>query len=217
MHVFLENFQSITWQMVVMWAIGALLIYLAIKKDMEPTLLLPMGFGAILINLPLPSVAEAAEITGVAAVLETLYNAGIRNELFPLLLVHRHWRDDRLRAAAFQPEDAACSARRRSLAFSSRFRHGVGCWALTLRDAASIAHHRRGGRPHVDRGCRTILGTKYLGAIVVAAYSYMALVPIVQPPCIPPDHHQSRTPHPHEVQSQVQYQQDHAHPVPDTW
>ena len=53
MHVFLENFQSITWQMVVMWAIGALLIYLAIKKDMEPTLLLPMGFGAILINLPL--------------------------------------------------------------------------------------------------------------------------------------------------------------------
>ena len=86
MHVFLENFQSITWQMVVMWAIGALLIYLAIKKDMEPTLLLPMGFGAILINLPLPSVAEAAETTGVAAVLETLYNAGIRNELFPLLL-----------------------------------------------------------------------------------------------------------------------------------
>ena len=46
-------FTSITWQMAVMWAIGGTLIYLAIKKEMEPTLLLPMGFGAILVNLPL--------------------------------------------------------------------------------------------------------------------------------------------------------------------
>lgn len=47
-----ENLLAVTWQQVVMWLIGALLIYLAIKKDMEPTLLLPMGFGAILVNLP---------------------------------------------------------------------------------------------------------------------------------------------------------------------
>ena len=52
MQVLLENFQYITWQMVVMWAIGGTLIYLAIAKQMEPTLLLPMGFGAILVNLP---------------------------------------------------------------------------------------------------------------------------------------------------------------------
>ena len=77
MDSFLTNLQAITWQMPVMWVIGGILIYLAIKKDMEPTLLLPMGFGAILVNLP---------FSGANAVLETLYNAGIANELFPLLL-----------------------------------------------------------------------------------------------------------------------------------
>ena len=55
MQVFLDNFTAITWQMVVMWVIGGALIYLAIKKDMEPTLLLPMGFGAILITCPSPA------------------------------------------------------------------------------------------------------------------------------------------------------------------
>ena len=73
----LAGIQAITWQMPVMWVIGGILIYLAIKKDMEPTLLLPMGFGAILVNLPLSSATE---------VLETLFSAGIANELFPLLL-----------------------------------------------------------------------------------------------------------------------------------
>ena len=68
-----SNFGNITWQMVVMWLIGALLIYLAIKKDMEPALLLPMGFGAILVNIP---------VSGAVETLETLYNAGIANELF---------------------------------------------------------------------------------------------------------------------------------------
>ena len=72
-----ENLLSITWQQLVMWAIGGILIYLAIKKDMEPTLLLPMGFGAILVNLP---------FSGAIEVVETLFNAGISNELFPLLL-----------------------------------------------------------------------------------------------------------------------------------
>ena len=63
-----------------MWVIGGILIYLAIKKGMEPTLLLPMGFGAILVNIPLAdAVLEHGPIT-------TLYNAGIGNELFPLLL-----------------------------------------------------------------------------------------------------------------------------------
>lgn len=77
MLTFLENFSALTWQMVVMWIVGATLIYLAIKKEMEPALLLPMGFGAILVNLP---------FSGATEVLETLYNAGIGNELFPLLL-----------------------------------------------------------------------------------------------------------------------------------
>ena len=63
----------------VMWVIGGVLIYLAIKKDMEPTLLLPMGFGAILVNLP------NSGAVGAEGPLTVLFNAGIANELFPLL------------------------------------------------------------------------------------------------------------------------------------
>ena len=76
----IENLSAISWQMIVMWIIGGILIYLAIKKDMEPTLLLPMGFGAILVNLPFSSVIAEE------GVLTTLFNAGIANELFPLIL-----------------------------------------------------------------------------------------------------------------------------------
>ena len=57
----LQGFQNLTWQQVAMWAIGGILIYLAIKKDMEPALLLPMGFGAILVNLPLSPVIGSGE------------------------------------------------------------------------------------------------------------------------------------------------------------
>ena len=63
------NLFNLEWQQVVMWAIGALLIFLAIKKEMEPTLLLPMGFGAILVNLPIPDPAVTGEVSGVRAVL----------------------------------------------------------------------------------------------------------------------------------------------------
>ena len=65
MLTFVENFAALTWQMVVMWLIGGALIFLAIKKEMEPALLLPMGFGAILVNLP---------FSGATEVLDTLYN-----------------------------------------------------------------------------------------------------------------------------------------------
>lgn len=76
MEFLLEGLLGITWKTVVMWALGALLIYLAIRKEMEPTLLLPIGFGAILVNIP-----------GVNfGALQALYDAGIANELFPLLL-----------------------------------------------------------------------------------------------------------------------------------
>ena len=79
------NFQYLTWQMPVMWLVGGLLIYLAIKKDMEPSLLLPMGFGAILVNLPVAPDAPAG-MAGAIETLEVLFNAGIETELFPLLL-----------------------------------------------------------------------------------------------------------------------------------
>jgi len=87
-----ENLLNITWQQLIMWLIGGILIYLAIKKDMEPTLLLPMGFGAILVNIPGSTAAAEAvhnalgEVISEAGPLRTLYEAGIANELFPLIL-----------------------------------------------------------------------------------------------------------------------------------
>ena len=75
--------QNFDWRYIIMWAIGALLIFLAIKKDMEPTLLLPMGFGIILVNLPLSGAITQGLEEGPLSV---LYNAGIANELFPLIL-----------------------------------------------------------------------------------------------------------------------------------
>ena len=77
MEILYENLLNLEWQQLVMWIIGAVLIYLAIVKEMEPTLLLPMGFGAILVNLP---------FSGAVETLEVLFNAGIANELFPLIL-----------------------------------------------------------------------------------------------------------------------------------
>ncbi|MBP3941095.1 MAG: sodium ion-translocating decarboxylase subunit beta, partial [Christensenellaceae bacterium] len=77
METIFSNFAAFTWQQAVMILVGAVLMYLAIKKEMEPSLLLPMGFGVVLVNLP---------NSGAIETIETLYNAGIANELFPLIL-----------------------------------------------------------------------------------------------------------------------------------
>ena len=79
-----SNFGNIDPRMIVMWVVGGVLVYLAIKKEMEPTLLLPMGFGTILVNLPLSgAITQAGAEEGPISV---LFDAGIANELFPLLL-----------------------------------------------------------------------------------------------------------------------------------
>ena len=84
-----EGLLSITWQQVVMYGVGAVLIWLAIKKDYEPALLLPMGFGAILVNLPL-SGALNQTMQGVGetqGIIQWLFETGIEaSEAFPLLL-----------------------------------------------------------------------------------------------------------------------------------
>lgn len=87
MEALFGNVLNLQWQQVVMWIIGALLIWLAIKKQMEPSLLLPMGFGAILVNLP-QSGAVTQIIDGVTELgpIDVLFDSGIANELFPLLL-----------------------------------------------------------------------------------------------------------------------------------
>ncbi len=172
MQVFLDNFTAITWQMVVMWVIGGALIYLAIKKDMEPTLLLPMGFGAILINLP---------FSGATEVIETLYNAGIANELFPLLLFI---------GIGAMMDFGPLLSNPRMLLFGAAAQFGIfftlsvaSLLGFDLKDAASIAIIGAADGP-TSIVVASFFKTKYVGAIVVAAYSYMALVPIVQPFCI---------------------------------
>ena len=172
MEVFLKNFTEITWQMVVMWLVGGALIYLAIKKDMEPTLLLPMGFGAILINLP---------FSGATEVIETLYNAGIANELFPLLLFI---------GIGAMIDFGPLLSNPRMLLFGAAAQFGIfftlsvaSLLGFDLKDAASIAIIGAADGP-TSIVVANFFKTKYVGAIVVAAYSYMALVPIVQPFCI---------------------------------
>ena len=177
MEVLIQNFSNITWQMLVMWGIGGLLIYLAIVKEMEPTLLLPMGFGAILVNLPV-----AVEGTGVQHVLDTLFSIGINGaELFPLMLF--------IGIGAmidFQP----LLTNPKLMIFGAAAQFGIfftlalaSLLGYELPDAASISIIGAADGP-TSIFVATELGSKYLGAIMVAAYSYMALVPLIQPPII---------------------------------
>lgn len=171
------NAGNLHWQMVVMWAIGGLLIYLAIVKKMEPSLLLPMGFGAILVNLPMSGAITQGDTIGP---ITALFDAGMSNELFPLLLfigigamidfgplLEKPWL--MLFGAAAQ--------------FGIFFTLFVAGFFFDLKDAASIAIIGAADGPTAIY-VANVLKSKYLGAIMVAAYSYMTLVPIVQPPVI---------------------------------
>ena len=173
-----SNFGNIDPRMIVMWVVGGVLVYLAIKKEMEPTLLLPMGFGTILVNLPLSgAITQAGAEEGPISV---LFDAGIANELFPLLLfigigamidfgplLKNPWL--MLFGAAAQ--------------FGIFFTFFVAGFFFDINDAASIAIIGAADGPTSIFVANT-LHSKYLGAIMVAAYSYMALVPIIQPPVI---------------------------------
>ena len=170
--------------MPVMWLIGAVLIYLAIKKDMEPTLLLPMGFGAILMNLPTPLQMDAAgnlvPAEGVSEVLETLYNAGIANELFPLILFIGIGAMIDFGPLLSNPKMLLFGA---AAQFGIFFTYFVAGFFFDIKDAASIGIIGAADGPTAIVVSRA-LNSNYIGAITVAAYSYMALVPIIQPPVI---------------------------------
>ncbi len=170
-----EYLLQLTWQHVVMWCIGGLLIWLAIKKEMEPTLLLPMGFGAIMVNLPM---SGAAAIGGP---LDTLYHAGIANELFPLILFI---------GIGAMIDFGPLLTNPKLMIFGAAAQFGIfftlclsSVFFPNINDAASIAIIGAADGP-TSIVVALKLGSKYLGAIMVAAYSYMALVPIIQPPII---------------------------------
>ena len=173
-----DNF---SYKMIAMWVIGGLLIYLAIKKDMEPTLLLPMGFGVILVNLPLSGVIDQT-VNGLfqRGPLSVLYDAGIANELFPLLLFI---------GVGAMIDFGPILSNPKLMIFGAAAQFGIFFTLCTasmffdLKDAASIAVIGAADGP-TSIVVAMMLNSKYLGAIMVAAYSYMALVPIVQPPVI---------------------------------
>ena len=165
------------WQMVVMWGIGALLIYLAIAKKMEPSLLLPMGFGAILVNLPLSGAITQGDTVGP---ISALFEAGMSNELFPLLLFIGIGAMIDFGPLLEKPWLMLFGAAAQFGIFFTLFLAG---FFFDLKDAASIAVIGAADGPTAIFVANT-LNSQYLGAIMVAAYSYMALVPIVQPPVI---------------------------------
>ena len=167
-----DSLAALTWQMAAMWAIGGVMIWLAIGRGMEPTLLLPMGFGCILCNLP---------DSGATQVLETLFQAGVANELFPLLLFI---------GIGAMIDFGPLLADPKLLLFGAAAQFGIfftlsmaSLFGFELRDAASIAIIGAADGPTSIFVAQT-LRSNYTAAIIVAAYSYMALVPIVQPFCI---------------------------------
>ncbi len=164
---------ALTWQMVVMIGIGGVLIYLAIAKDYEPVLLLPIGFGAILTNLPLTGISGEHGLLGI------MYKAGIETELFPLLIFIGVGAMTDFGPLLENPKMAFLGAAGQFGIF------GTLMLALSLgfnmNEAASI-----GIIGAIDGPTAIYVSTKLaphlLGPIAVAAYSYMSLVPIIQPP-----------------------------------
>ncbi|MDQ0203629.1 sodium ion-translocating decarboxylase subunit beta [Pectinatus haikarae] len=175
----LMGFIGLSWKNIVMWGISAVLIYLAVKKDYEPALLLPIGFGALLANIPHSS--AISQVVGEEGFLWVLYKAGISNELFPVLI--------------FIAIGAMCDftplIRRPSvMLFAAAAQFGIFATAVfatmlgfSFEQAASI------GIIGAADGPTTIyvasrFAQDLLGPLSVAAYSYMSLVPVIQPPVI---------------------------------
>lgn len=172
---------AITWKQAVMYLVGLLLIWLAIKKEYEPSLLLPMGFGAILVNLPFSGVLNQY-IEGVGetnGIIEWLFSLGIEaSEALPIILFI---------GIGAMIDFGPLLAKPVLFLFGAAAQLGIFValiFALILgfdmKDAASIGIIGAADGP-TSILVSQILHSNYIGAIAVAAYSYMALVPIVQP------------------------------------
>ncbi len=184
MTFFLEGILSVTWQQLVMYAVGGILIRLAIVKQYEPALLLPMGFGAILVNLP-GSNALNQTLQGVGEVngiVSWLYQTGIEaSEALPLLLFV---------GIGAMIDFGPLLSKPVLFLFGAAAQFGIFAALLLatamgfpLQDAASVAIIGAADGPTALLVSQ-VLHSDYIGAIAVAAYSYMALVPIVQPAAI---------------------------------
>ena len=185
MDFLLAGIQAITWKQVIMWIIGALLIWLAISKKLEPALLLPMGFGAILVNIPFSgAMTQYNEALGkdVVGIVEWLFDEYIEiSEAMPLLLFI---------GIGAMIDFGPLLANPKLLFFGAAAQAGIFLTIIlavvlgfNIADAASIGIIGAADGP-TSILVSQVLNSKYIGAIAVAAYSYMALVPIIQPAAI---------------------------------
>jgi len=181
-----SGFAALSWQNLVMFVVAGVLIYLAVTRNYEPLLLIPIGFGAALANLPganlMASSTYVADPGAHTPLLQLIYDAGISTELLPPLIF--------LGVGAltdFRP----LLARPVMLILGAAAQVGIFVAALgahylfgfDLREAASIGIIGGADGP-TSIFLTAILAPELLGAVAVAAYSYMALVPVLQPPVL---------------------------------
>lgn len=181
MEFLVEGIMSLTWKQIIMWFIGALLIYLAITKELEPSLLLPMGFGAILVNIPMSGVLNQTleGIGSVQGIIDWLFEIGINaSEAMPLLLFI---------GIGAMIDFGPLLSNPRLLLFGAAAQFGIfatitvaSLMGYGLADAASFGIIGAADGP-TSILVSQVLKSNYIGPIAVAAYSYMALVPIIQP------------------------------------
>ncbi|MDO6446383.1 sodium ion-translocating decarboxylase subunit beta [Colwellia sp. 1_MG-2023] len=164
---------------VIMMLVGCLLLFLAIAKNFEPLLLLPMGFGAILTNIPVAGFSE------VGGLLHYIYYAGIDTGIFPLLIFMGVGAMTDFGALIANPKTLFLGAAAQFGIFATLFGaialNAIPGFEFTLKDASAIAIIGGADGPTAIF-LASKLAPELLGAIAVAAYSYMALVPIIQPP-----------------------------------
>ena len=176
-----EGITAITWQQLVMYAVGIILIWLAIKKEYEPSLLLPMGFGAILVNIPMSSaINQMMEGVGEThGIIQWLFETGIEaSEAFPLLLFIGIGAMIDFGPLLSNPKMFLFGAAAQfGIFFTIVFAVLLG---FDMKDAASIGIIGAADGP-TSILVSQVLKSNYIGPIAVAAYSYMALVPIIQP------------------------------------
>lgn len=186
LEILLKGFSSFSWQSGVMIIVGAVLIVLAITKQYEPMLLLPIGFGCILVNLPLATVLQ--NTMGDPQFLQLLQNYGIATELFPLLIFIAIGAMIDFSPLLKQPVMIFFGAAAQFGIFAAMIM-AVLCSEYLLPGVFSLKEAAAIGIIGAADGPTTIFvgnlfAPKYIGALSVAAYSYMALVPIIQPPVI---------------------------------
>jgi carboxybiotin decarboxylase len=177
---------NLTWQNVVMFLVAGTLIYLAIRKNYEPLLLIPIGFGALLANLPEAMLHASSSYVvpddGRTPLLQLIYDAGIKTELLPPIIFLGVGTLTDFRPLLSRPMTLLLGA----AAQVGIFIAALGAFYLfgfTAQEAASIGIIGGADGP-TSIFVTATMAPHLLGAVAVAAYSYMALVPVIQPPIL---------------------------------